>query len=83
MGTEEVSFRVTTPEGEPFNLAFFRVLARRFGQHSILWVNGDGAAFLDYCDGNMEHLGTMKKVTRSVGLAAWSKIGGEIYTVVK
>jgi hypothetical protein len=87
MGSLETSYRVTCPDNDLFNLSMIRTIARQFGQHSILWVNADGQSFLDYLDGNMEHLGTMKKLEKQCGQgivpSSYSKIGDDLYTVSK
>lgn len=80
-GAQERSFRVTAPDGELFNLSMIRGLAQRLDQESILWVDVNGASFLDYFDGTMQHLGTMGTVGSTIGLDAYSIINGEIFTV--
>lgn len=84
MGATESSYRVTRPEGELFNIAFLRGLARNLGQHSVLWVKSDGTSFLDYMEcGTFQHLGQMVKVTETDGLAAWSEVQGEGFYAIK
>ena len=80
-GVSESSFRVTAPHGELFNLAMIRGLAARLNQESILWGNDKGASFLDYLDGSMQHIGTMKRAASTKNLDAYSVINGQVFTV--
>lgn len=80
-GASEVSFRITAPEGEVFNLSMMRGLAQRLDQESILWVDKKGASFLDFYDGYMTHIGAMVEVESTMGLDAYSIVNDRIYTV--
>lgn len=83
-GSSEVSFRVTCPESELFDVGFFRNLARNLGQESILWVKEDGNSFLDFIQsGDMLHLGKMKRIKSARGLMNYSVINGQVYSVSK